>query len=74
MHISIEIPQMLNLYLPFFHYIFLTYLGHFFFFFISFFWPHYTVYGILVPQPGIKPMLHAVKAWNPKPLDYQGIF
>lgn len=33
MHISIEIPQMLNVYLPFFKLYLLTYLGHFFFLF-----------------------------------------
>ena len=40
MHISAEIPLMLNVYLPFFHYIFLTYLGHFFFHFLFLATPH----------------------------------
>ena len=28
-------------------------------------WPHYTAYGILVPQPRIEPIPSAMKAWSP---------
>ena len=31
---------------------------------ILFFWPYYMACGILVPQAGIKPMVHAVEAQN----------
>ena len=30
-----------------------------------FFWPHYVACWILVPQPGIEPVLPAVEAWSP---------
>jgi len=37
----------------------------FLFFNFFFFWLHHTVFGILVPQPGIEPRPLAVEAWNP---------
>ena len=36
-----------------------------FYFLTFFFWLHHTVFGILVPQPGIEPRPLAVEAWNP---------
>ena len=33
----------------------------------SFFWPHLMAWGILVPQPVIKPMLPAVEVWSLNP-------
>ena len=37
-------------------------------FFFSPFGPHHMVFRILVPRPGIKPWLLAVKAWSPNHL------
>ena len=34
--------------------------------FLSPFWPHCLASGILVLQPGMEPMPHAVEAWSPK--------
>ena len=31
---------------------------------LFFFWPHRTACGILVPQPGIKPMPPALEVWS----------
>ena len=30
---------------------------------LLYFWPYCMAYGILVPHPGIEPMLPAVEAW-----------
>ena len=35
-------------------------------------WPHHVVCGILVPQPGIAPLLPAVESES-EPLDHKGI-
>ena len=37
----------------------------------TYFWPHYGVWGILVPRPGIKPTPPAVELQS-LPLDHQG--
>ena len=42
------------------------------FIYLFIFWPCHAACGILVPRPGIKPMLPAVEARSPKPLDRQG--
>ena len=53
----------------FVHHVFFFCIDFYLFFF--FFWPHPKVHGILVPQPGIKPMPPAVEvqslnSWTPR--------